>query len=233
MGFFENWISDKVSAAFGRGTGMLQPVPAGGPPLQAREKAPQSAPVPSSDAKLRKAAAELMGGHDFTAKPTIDPSVLQTIMPRDGNASLTVSGLDGVLTVGKDMVMTTDQPIRCETIRVLGTLEATVYARKIIIAEGGSVIGSVRTNEAEVRGEFDGSMQVKGKVSFYPRSKISGKIRALDLAISAESNTNDADIKRVVPRIFEDDEGGAPAAGFEEGYSSMHITVSQKSALRR
>ena len=105
MGFFENWISDKVSAAFGRGTGMLQPVPAGGPPLQARDKAPQSAPVPSSDAKLRKAAAELMGGHDFTAKPTIDPSVLQTIMPRDGNASLTVSGLDGVLTVGKDMVM--------------------------------------------------------------------------------------------------------------------------------
>ncbi len=39
MGFFENWISDKVSAAFGRSTGMLQPVPAGGPPLQARENA--------------------------------------------------------------------------------------------------------------------------------------------------------------------------------------------------
>ena len=85
--------------------------------------------------------------------------------------------------------------------RVLGTLEATVYARKIIIAEGGAVIGSVRTNEAEVRGEFDGSMQVKGKVSFYPRSKISGKIRALDLAISAESNTNDADIKRVDAKL--------------------------------
>ena len=43
--------------------------------------------------------------------------------------------------------------------------------RKIIIAEGSAVIGSVRTNEAEVRGEFDGSMQVKGKVSFYPRSR--------------------------------------------------------------
>ena len=44
------------------------------------------------DGQLRKAATELMRGHDFTAKPTIDPSVLQNIMPRDGNAALTVSG---------------------------------------------------------------------------------------------------------------------------------------------
>ncbi len=232
MGFLENWISNKVSTAFGRSTALLEPVPAGGSSLLAREKAPQSATVPLHVTQYT-AADGLSGGHDFTTKPTIDPSLLQTILPRDGNAALTVSGLDGVLTVGKDMVMTTDQPIRCETIRVLGTLEATVYAKKIIIAEGGMVVGSVRTNGAEVRGEFDGSMQVKGEFSCYPRAKISGRVRALALAISAEANTDSADIKRVVPRIFEDDEAGAPMVGFEDGYSSMHITVSQKSALRR
>ena len=48
--------------------------------------------------------------------------------------------------------------------------------------------------------------------------------RALDLAISAESNTNGADIKRVVPRIFEDDEGGAdqPVAGAGQGHGPEH-----------
>lgn len=228
MGFFEGWLSEKIGAVVGRTAGMPQPAPAGGPPLVA---APESAPPPRRVAPVQPRPTAAV--RDFTTKPTIDPTELQTILPRDGNAEMTVSGLDGVLTVGKDMVMTTDQPIRCETLRVLGTLEATVHARKIVIAEGGAVVGSVRVHAADVRGEFDGSLQVRGKVAFYPGSKTRGKVRALDLVISADADTAGADLKRVVPRIFEDDNDGAPMLGFEEGYSSMHITVSQKSALRR
>ena len=100
------------------------------------------------------------------------------------------------------MVMTTDQPIRCETIRVLGTLEATVYARKIIIAEGGAVIGSA-PNEAEVPRRVPMADAGEGQGEFLSALKDQRQdSRAGDLAISAESNTDGADIKRVVPRIL-------------------------------
>jgi len=219
MGFFENWLADKVGLSLGRGTAALQPAIAPVP------LAPAPRARPEADAAIR----------DFTKKPNIDPEALKKIMPRDGDASLTVSGLDGVLTVGVDMVMTTDQPIQCETIRVLGTLEATVTAHKIIIGEGGSVCGSVRVVDAEIRGSFDGSLQARGRASIHSKASVSGKIRAAELSISKEARIEQADIKRVVQKSSSDDLANDYAGGarFDEGNSSMCITVSQRSALRR
>ena len=54
--------------------------------------------------------------------------------------------------------------------------------------------------------------------------------------IAKDAKIGDADIKRVVPRVFDDlnpDANGGSMARYEDGYSSMCITVSQKSALRR
>lgn len=224
MGFFDNWLTDKVSVALGRSPAALQP--AGGPAL-----APTA---PRTSSKSRPRSGDQDNPHDFTTKPTIDPEVLKTILPRDGRSPLTVSGLDGVLTVGADMVMTTDQPIHCQTIRVLGTLEATVYAQKIVIAEGGRVTGSVRVSEADIYGEFDGSIQVRGALTVQPGAKLTGKVRAIELTISKQAAIEGADIKRVVPRVFEDlspDAVNEPR--YEEGSSSMCITVTRHSALRR
>ncbi len=217
MGFFDNWLTDKVSVALGRGA--------------APQAATAGSPAPS---KSRSHKPDEDNPHDFTTKPTIDPEVLKTILPRDGRSPMTVSGLDGVLTVGADMVMTTDQPIHCQVIRVLGTLEATVNAQKIIIAEGARVTGSVRVNDADIRGEFDGSLQARGAVTIHPGAKLTGKVRALELTISKQAMIEGADIKRVVPRVFEDlspDAVNEPR--YEEGSSSMCITVSRHSALRR
>jgi hypothetical protein len=218
MGFFDNWLTDKVSVALGRSAAAPQP-------------AATASPAP---AKSRQRVRDEENPHDFTTKPTIDPEVLKTILPRDGRSPMTVSGLDGVLTVGADMVMTTDQPIHCQVIRVLGTLEATVNAQKIIIAEGGRVVGSVRVNDAEISGEFDGSLQARGAVTIHPGARLTGKVRALELTISKQAFIEGADIKRVVPRVFEDlspDAVNEPR--YEEGSSSMCITVSRHSALRR
>ena len=226
MGFFDNWLTDKVSVALGRGPGALQPATAGGPAL--------TAAATRTASKSRPRSGDEDNPHDFTTKPTIDPELLKTILPRDGRSPMTVSGLDGVLTVGADMVMTTDQPIHCQTIRVLGTLEATVYAQKIIIAEGARVVGSVRVNDADISGEFDGSLQARGAVNIQPGARLSGKVRALELTISKQAMVEGADIKRVVPRVFEDlspDAVNEPR--YEEGSSSMCITVSRHSALRR
>ncbi len=237
MGFFENWLGGKVGAAIGRTASALQPMPtlqpAGGAALPA---ATADSVVAQLRARLGKNEPNERAVRDFTLKPNIDPEELKKIMPRDGQCELTVSGLDGVLTVGKDMVMTTDQPIHCQTLRVLGTLEATVYAQRLIIAEGASVIGSIRVTDAEIHGEFDGSLQARGVAKIAPTAVIHGKVRALEISLAKEAKTLGADIKRVVPRVFDDlnpDAAGGVMARYEDGYSSMCITVSQRSALRR
>ena len=242
MGFLENWFSNKVGASMGRTASALNPLSGmhGMPELQPAGAAALPAAADGIAANLRarmgmRPATE-RAVRDFTTRPNIDPEELKKIMPRDGECELTVSGLDGVLTVGKDMVMTTDQPIHCQTLRVLGTLEATVYAQRIIIAEGASVIGSIRVTDAEIHGEFDGSLQARGIVKISATALVQGKVRALELMISKEAKVEGADIKRVVPRVFDDlnpDANGGSMARYEDGYSSMCITVSQKSALRR
>lgn len=243
MGFFDNWLGNKVGAAVGRTANALHPM-AGMEGLQPVGAGvgtrPASAAADGIAANLRARMGMRPTGEpvirDFTTKPNIDPEELKKILPRDGQCELTVSGLDGVLTVGKDMVMTTDQPIHCQTLRVLGTLEATVYAQRVIIAEGASVTGSIRVTDADIHGEFDGSLQARGVAKIAATAIIHGKVRALELIISKAAKVEGADIKRVVPRVFDDlnpDASGGSMARYEDGYSSMCITVSQKSALRR
>ena len=228
MGFLENWFGNKHDS--------VAVLPALEPVAASAALAPTDALAATLRARLGMRPPTENGPRDYTVKPNIDPEELKKILPRDGECELTVSGLDGVLTVGKDMVMTTDQPIHCQTLRVLGTLEATVYAQRVIIAEGGSVTGSVRVTDAEIHGDFDGSLQARGVAKITATAVIHGKVRALELLISKEAKTDGADIKRVVPRVFDDlnpDANGSALARFEDGYSSMCITVSQKSALRR
>ena len=240
MGFFENWLGNKVGATMARTVSASDPM-SGIAPLRPFGAGAAARPAAGGiaahlRARMGTRPATENGPRDFTMKPNIDPEELKKILPRDGLCELTVSGLDGVLTIGKDMVMTTDQPIHCQTLRVLGTLEATVYAQKLIIAEGARVTGSVRVNEADIRGEFDGSLQARGHATFHGTAAIFGKIRALELTIAKDALVHGADIRRVVPRVFDElnpDASGAVMARFEDGYSSMCITVSQRSALRR
>jgi cytoskeletal protein CcmA (bactofilin family) len=189
-----------------------------------------------SGASLADAALMPQSSIANASKPNLEhafASELSKIMPRDGECSMAVSGLDGVLTVGKDMTMTTDQPIYCQTLRVLGTLEATVHAHKIIIAESGRVMGSVRVNEAEILGEFDGSLQVRGTLAVFPSATLIGKVRATEISLAKQAKVSAADIKRVVPKVLDGVDFGPMTDGrFEDGYSSMSITVSQKSAIR-
>ena len=239
MGFMANWFSGKSVTPFAATVGLMPQTQAHAPDHDA-----ELALALESDLQLQRALAALgcfgpprgEDGHvikDFTTRPTIDPAELSKILPRDGECSMAVSGLDGVLTVGKDMTMTTDQPIYCQTLRVLGTLEATVHAHKIIIADGARVMGSVRVNEAEIHGEFDGSLQVRGTLTVHPSATLIGKIRATEIGLAKQAKVSNADIKRVVPKVLDGVDNGPMADGrFEDGYSSMSITVSQRSALR-
>lgn len=237
MGFMANWFGEKSTAT--RGLMPLSPSLRHDPVSD-----PDDTHALESALSLQRALDALgrfalaRGGdhptiRDFTTRPTIDPSELSKIMPRDGECALAVSGLDGVLTIGKDMSMTTDQPIHCQTIRVLGTLEATVHAHKIIIVEGASVVGSVRVNDAEIYGDFNGSLQVRNALTVFATATLSGKIRATEISLAKQAKVSAADIKRVVPKILDGVESSSMSdARFEDGYSSMSITVSQRSAIR-
>ena len=129
--------------------------------------------------------------------------------------------------------MSTDRPIHCQTVRVLGTLEATVFAQRLIVAEGARVTGNVRVNDAEISGEFDGSLQARGTASFSKSASVFGKVRALELAISTGALVHGADIKRVVPSVFDDLNPEPINEGrFDDGYASMCVTVSQTAKSR-
>ena len=232
MGFIANWFNGKSNASFAA-HGLMVPTLAAAvvdePPLQ-RALAALSDSLGTSTSARAEHAPKI---RDYTMQPTIAPAELSKIMPRDGECSMAVSGLDGVLTIGRDMTTTTDQPIHCQTLRVLGTLEATVHAHKLIIAEGGRVIGSVRVNEAEIFGEFDGSLQVRGTLAVFPSATLIGKIRATEIGLAKQAKVSGADIKRVVPKVLDGFDSGILTDGrFEDGYSSMSITVSQRSAMR-
>lgn len=232
MGFIANWFSGKSGASFAA-SGLMAPaqVAAAAEDLPMQRAIAALNESPGSSASVRGQQAPKI--RDYTMQPTIAPAELSKIMPRDGECSMAVSGLDGVLTIGKDMTMTTDQPIHCQTLRVLGTLEATVHAHKLIIAEGGRVMGSVRVNDAEILGDFDGSLQVRGTLAVFPSATLVGKIRATEIGLAKQAKVSGADIKRVVPKVLDGFDTGILTDGrFEDGYSSMSITVSQKSAMR-
>lgn len=230
MGFLEYWFGDKKRSRQQPIAGALRPNS-----MRVSDMVESSASVDQFLGTLR--ARETMSAsppafepqiRDYTAQPSIDPALLQTILPRDGECAFTVSGLDGVLTVGRDMVMSTDCPIRCQTVRVLGTLEATVFAQRLIVAEGARVSGKVRVNDAEIGGEFDGSLRARGTVRFSKTAAVFGKVRALELVISTGALVHGADIKRVVPSVFDDLNPEPINEGrFDDGYASMCVTVSQ------
>jgi hypothetical protein len=223
MGFLQSLFGEKVRnprLAF------TSPEPSASPVAQ-RSATGIAATAPDFEQLIR----------DYTSQPSMDPALLQTILPRNGECAFTISGLDGVLTVGRDMVMSTDSPVRCQTVRVLGTLEATVYAQRIIIAEGAKVIGTVRVNDAEISGAFDGSLQARGSATIAKTASVFGKVRALELTISNGALVHGADIKRVVPSVFDElnpDPNIAIDSGrFDDGYASMCVTVSKAAAVRR
>ena len=241
MGFMANWFGGKSGVSFATTAGLmpLAPTLANEPENEQEHTRAQECALALQRALDALGSFEpARGGNhpairDYTTRPTIDPAELSKIMPRNGDCKMAVSGLDGVLTIGKDMTMTTDQPIYCQSLRVLGTLEATVHAHKIIIAKGARVMGSVRTNEAEIHGEFDGSLQVRGTLTVHTSATLIGKIRATQIGLAKQAKVSSADIKRVVPKVLDGFDNGPMADGrFEDGYSSMSITVSQRSAIR-
>ena len=81
------------------------------------------------------------------------------------------------LIVGPKIKLTGGQITDCDTLVVEGTVEATMEAREIQIAENGSFSGSAEIDVAHVRGTFDGNLTARQKLVIYSTGKVIGTVR--------------------------------------------------------
>lgn len=87
------------------------------------------------------------------------------------------------LTVGRDIVLS-GQISACEKLVVEGRVEASLTDSKSIeIAESGTFKGSVEIDEAEISGEFDGSLVVRQRLFVRATGKVKGKVRYGELEV--------------------------------------------------
>src|ERR687883_396280 len=81
------------------------------------------------------------------------------------------------LTVGPNIKLKGVEITDCDTLVVEGSVEATMDSRVIQISERGSFKGSADIDIAEIRGQFDGNLTVRQKLTIYATGKVTGRIR--------------------------------------------------------
>jgi len=81
------------------------------------------------------------------------------------------------LTVGPNIKLKGVEITDCDTLMVEGTVEATMDSRLMQIADGGAFRGSADIDIAEIRGHFDGSLNVRQRLVVHATGRVHGKIR--------------------------------------------------------
>lgn len=181
MGMIDDWFARKLSA-----------IRSGGKPSLIEPERKETAP-PSSEKKPRNrdysvalSAAEWANVHNFMES-------------RGCKASNAASCLDGELTVGANADLVSTDIIQCRVLRVIGTLDAPIFAQKLIIEPGAVVKSTARVGEAEIRGHFEGTLRVHGVVTVGQKGVATGKLRAYKFMV-AEGGKTEGDVKRVEPK---------------------------------
>ncbi len=81
-----------------------------------------------------------------------------------------------VLTVGHDILLK-GEIATCDRLVIEGAVDATLNeVHTVEIAETGSFKGAAEIEDAEISGEFDGELVVRGRLVIYSTGKVRGKI---------------------------------------------------------
>ncbi len=178
MGMIDEWFARKIAAVRGGSNPSLINEPA------RVEPTPLSSPRRKAhDYSVALSAQEWANVESFMARP-------------DRESSNAASCLNGELTVGHNADLVSADMIQCRVLRVHGTLDAPIFAQKLIIEKGAVVKSIARVGEAEIHGTFEGTLQVHGVMTVAKTGKASGKLRALKYLV-AEGGEMKGDIKRV------------------------------------
>jgi cytoskeletal protein CcmA (bactofilin family) len=103
--------------------------------------------------------------------------VAATAAPAAAAANTAAKETESKLTVGPNIKLKGVEITDCDTLVVEGSVEATMDSRVIQISERGAFKGSCEIDIAEIRGQFEGNLTVRQKLTIYSSGKVTGKIR--------------------------------------------------------
>jgi len=112
--------------------------------------------------------APVATGAQNASAPTAPAANVPVITGQEGESKLTV---------GPNIKLKGVEITDCDTLVVEGSVEATMDSRVIQISERGSFKGSADIDIAEIRGQFDGNLTVRQKLTIYSTGKVTGRIR--------------------------------------------------------
>ena len=91
---------------------------------------------------------------------------------------------DGRLIVGEGIGLK-GEIAACDTLVVEGTVEASMGARVIEVAPGGTYTGKASVENARIAGKLNGELTVAGRLTVAESGRVEGKIRYGEIAIEA------------------------------------------------
>lgn len=178
MGMIDDWFVKKIAAIRGGAKPSLHDEP-----THAEPAPPSNEKRNVRDYSVALSAQEWANVEAFMARP-------------DKESSNAASCLNGELTVGLNAQLVSVDIIQCRVLRVFGTLDAPIFAQKLIIEKGAKVKSTARVGHAEVHGEFEGTLQVHGTMTVTKTGVARGKFRALKFML-ADGVKLEGDVKRV------------------------------------
>jgi cytoskeletal protein CcmA (bactofilin family) len=120
----------------------------------------------------------------FPARPGVSPNAAAAsgtapVAAAPVQATPASSAKDGEskLTVGPNIKLKGVEITDCDTLVVEGSVEATMDSRVIQISERGAFKGSAEIDIAEIRGQFDGNLTVRQKLTIFSTGKVTGNVR--------------------------------------------------------
>lgn len=116
------------------------------------------------------------------------------------------------LVVGRDITLS-GEITDCDVLVVEGTVKASACdSRRFEISESGRFEGTVEIEVAEIKGEFEGDLTVRGRLLVRRTGRITGRVRYSELEIE-----RGGEIAGDVQVISEPDTGRVVEAAFRDG----------------
>lgn len=110
--------------------------------------------------------------------------------PADGPRFGTNGGEGRRMVVAKDITLA-GQISKCDYLVVEGGVEGMRYdGQALEVTEGGSFNGSIEVDTAEIAGNFEGVVVVRGRLTIRPTGRITGTVRYGEIEINAGGQVN-------------------------------------------
>jgi cytoskeletal protein CcmA (bactofilin family) len=115
------------------------------------------------------------------AQPPVS-SAPPAVPPDTKQASVASAGSTAYVFVGPGVKITGDI-IGCDMLRVEGTVEGATETRQLVVCAGGSFVGTAEIENAEIEGEFDGTLNVGGKILLRSGGCVSGTLSYTEIEV--------------------------------------------------